>query len=179
MPPSFLTSKEHFCTCVAGEVSLTLRMRNMWSFIACYYASSRGSLVAQRESVCSAGDPGSTSGSRRSPGEGNGYSLQYCCLENPRDRGAWWAAVYGVAQSWTWLRGLNSSSNVPFRMQDIFFFNFKYFFLFWDKPINNVVVVSGEQWRDSARHTHVSILSPNPLPSRLHTALSGAPCTTQ
>ena len=54
MPPSFLTSKEHFCTCVVREVSLTLRMRNMWSFIACYCASSRGSLVAQRESVCNA-----------------------------------------------------------------------------------------------------------------------------
>ena len=34
-------------------------------------------------------------------GKGNGNTLQYSCLENPRDRGAWWAAVYGVAQSWT------------------------------------------------------------------------------
>ena len=34
-------------------------------------------------------------------GEGNGNPLQYSCLENPRDQGAWWAAVYGVAQSWT------------------------------------------------------------------------------
>ena len=34
-------------------------------------------------------------------GEGNGNPLQYSCLENPRDRGAWWAAVHGVAQSWT------------------------------------------------------------------------------
>ena len=34
-------------------------------------------------------------------GEGNGNPLQYFCLENPRDGGAWWAAVYGVAQSWT------------------------------------------------------------------------------
>ena len=38
-------------------------------------------------------------GSGRSPGEGNGNPLQYSCLENPRDGGAWWAAVYGVAQS--------------------------------------------------------------------------------
>ena len=37
-------------------------------------------------------------------GEGNGNPLQYSCLENPRDGGAWWAAVYGVAQSWTRLR---------------------------------------------------------------------------
>ena len=34
-------------------------------------------------------------------GEGNGNPLQYSCLENPKDEGAWWAAVYGVAQSWT------------------------------------------------------------------------------
>ena len=34
----------------------------------------------------------------RSPGEGNGYPLQYSCLENPMDRGAWWAAVHGVAR---------------------------------------------------------------------------------
>ena len=37
-------------------------------------------------------------------GEGNGSPLQCSCLENPRDRGAWWAAVYGVAQSRTWLK---------------------------------------------------------------------------
>ena len=37
-------------------------------------------------------------------GEGNGNPLQYSCLENPRDRGAWWAAVYGVAQSGTRLK---------------------------------------------------------------------------
>ena len=37
------------------------------------------------------------------PGEGNINPLQYSCLKNPRDRGAWWAAVYGVTQSWTGL----------------------------------------------------------------------------
>ena len=41
-------------------------------------------------------------------GEGNGNPLQYSCLENPRDGGAWWAAVYGVAQSWTQLKRLSS-----------------------------------------------------------------------
>ena len=44
-------------------------------------------------------------------GEGNGNPLQCSCLENPRDGGAWWAAVYGVAQSRTWLRWLSSSSS--------------------------------------------------------------------
>ena len=48
-----------------------------------------------------AGDTGSISGPGRSPGEGNGNSLQYSCLENPMDGGAWWAAVHGVARSQT------------------------------------------------------------------------------
>ena len=43
-------------------------------------------------------------------GEGNGHPLQCSCLENPRDGGSWWAAVYGVAQSWTQLKRLSSSS---------------------------------------------------------------------
>ena len=44
-------------------------------------------------------------------GEGNGNPLQCSCLENPRDGGAWWAAVYGVAQSWTQLKRLSNSSS--------------------------------------------------------------------
>ena len=44
-------------------------------------------------------------------GEGNGNPLQCSCLENPRDGEAWWAAVYGVAQSWTRLKRLSSSSS--------------------------------------------------------------------
>ena len=44
-------------------------------------------------------------------GEGNGNPLQYSCLENPRDREAWWAALYGVAQSRTRLKRLSSSSS--------------------------------------------------------------------
>ena len=52
-------------------------------------------------------DMGLIPGSGRSPGGGNGNPLQYSCPENPRDRGAWWAAVYGVAQSWTRLKQHN------------------------------------------------------------------------
>ena len=44
-------------------------------------------------------------------GEGKGNPLQCSCLENPRDGGAWWAAVYGVGQSWTQLKRLSSSSS--------------------------------------------------------------------
>ena len=49
-----------------------------------------------KESVCNAGDLGFIPGSGRSPGEGNGNPLQYSCLENPTDRRAWEATVYGV-----------------------------------------------------------------------------------
>ena len=56
-----------------------------------------------KESACSAGDLGLFPGSGRSPGEGNGNPLQHSCLENPTDRGAWWAAVHGVTKSWAWL----------------------------------------------------------------------------
>ena len=64
-----------------------------------------------KASASSAGDLGSIPGSGRSPGEGNGNPLQYSCLENPVDRGAWWATVHGVAKSWT-------------RLSDFTFFSF-------------------------------------------------------
>ena len=51
-----------------------------------------------KASARNAGDLGSIPGSGRSPGEGNGNPLQYSCLENPMDGGAWWAAVHGVAK---------------------------------------------------------------------------------
>ena len=51
------------------------------------------------ESACNAGDLGSIPGLGRSTGEGNGYPLQYSCLENPMDRGAWRTTVHGVAES--------------------------------------------------------------------------------
>ena len=54
-----------------------------------------------KESACNAGDPGSILGSGTSPGEGNDNPLQYTCLENPMDRGTWWATVHGVTESQT------------------------------------------------------------------------------
>ena len=56
-----------------------------------------------KESVCNARDLGSIPRLGRSPGEGNGNPLQYFCLENSMDRGAWRATVHGVAKSWTQL----------------------------------------------------------------------------
>ena len=54
-----------------------------------------------KESAYSAGDLGLFPGSGRSPGEGNGNPLQYACLENSKDRGAWWATAHGVTENRT------------------------------------------------------------------------------
>ena len=73
-------------------------------------------------SACNVGDPGLIPGSGRSPGEGNGNPLQYSCLENPMDGGAWWAILHGVAKSqnrlsdFTFLHG--SSNERSFLMCD-------------------------------------------------------------
>ena len=56
-----------------------------------------------KESACNAGDLDSVPGLERSHGEGNGNPLQYSCLENSTDTGAWWAIAHEVAKSWTQL----------------------------------------------------------------------------
>ena len=63
------------------------------------------------ESTSKAGDVGLIPGSGRSLGGGNGNPLQYSYMKNPLDRGAWWAAIYGVTRSRTRLKRLNSSSS--------------------------------------------------------------------
>ena len=98
-------------------------------------------------------------------GEGNGNPLQYSCLENPRDRGAWWGAVYGVVQIRTWLTRLSSSSSSSS-------------ILYWNIAINNVVIVSSAQQRNSAIHIHVSILPKLPSHSGCHMTLSIVPCAS-
>ena len=55
----------------------------------------------RKGSACNVGDLGSIPGSGRSLGEGNDYPLQYSCLENSVDRGAWWATINGITKSWT------------------------------------------------------------------------------
>ena len=57
--------------------------------------------LSGKESACNIGDLDSIPGLGRSPGEGNGYPLQYSYLENPMDRGAWLATVHGIEKSWT------------------------------------------------------------------------------
>ena len=64
-----------------------------------------------KESACNARNLSLLPGFKRSSGKGNGDPLQYSCLENPRDGGAWWASVYGVAQSQTRLKRPSSNSS--------------------------------------------------------------------
>ena len=63
-----------------------------------------------KESACSAGDTGSIPGWGRSPGKGNGNPLQYSCLGNPMDRGAWWVTVHRVAKSQTQLNSKTTTT---------------------------------------------------------------------
>ena len=72
-------------------------------------------------------------------GEGNGNPLQYSCLENPRDWGAWWAAIYGVAQSQTWLKWLSSSSS---RLVVIFLPRSKCLLISWLQSPSAVILES-------------------------------------
>ena len=88
------------------------RVGHDWSDLAAATAATWAHAGSDgKESTCNEGDLGSIPGLGRSPGEGNIYPLQYSCLENPRDGGAWWAAVYGVTQSRTRLRRLSSNGS--------------------------------------------------------------------
>ena len=65
--------------------------------------ASKYKMASLVESAFNVGDPGLISGLGRLPGEGNGYPLQYSCLENSMDKGAWQTMVHGVTKSWTLL----------------------------------------------------------------------------
>ena len=65
----------------------------LWGFIWSFPNS-----LVDKSSACNAGDLGSIPGSGRSPGKGNGNPLQYSCLENPMDRGAWQATIHGITR---------------------------------------------------------------------------------
>ena len=64
----------------------------------------------RKESACNEGDLVLIAGWERTPGEGNGNPFQYSCLENPINRGAWWATVHGFSKSWTQLVQLHFGS---------------------------------------------------------------------
>ena len=74
-------------------------------------------------SACNEGNPGSIPGLGRSPGEGNRNPLQYSCLENPMEGGAWWATVHEAAKSQTWLSDFTFYFlyiyDIPFSVNDL------------------------------------------------------------
>src|SRR5574337_1229534 len=88
-----LTETFDFNTCM----SIMLGVLTVYCIDVCFGPYSSDG----KESACNAGDPGLILGLGRSSGEGNGNPLQYSCLENPMERGAWRATVHGVAKSWT------------------------------------------------------------------------------
>ena len=107
----------------AAQFSLSLLWGFLWAFLAQKAMAPHSSTLAWK--IPWTEEPGGlqsmgllrvrhdwmTSLSLSCIGEGNGNPLQCSCLETPRDRGAWWAAIYGVVQSQTWLKWLNSSSS--------------------------------------------------------------------
>ena len=98
----------HFPTCMSiypyvSAFSFIVKSHSMWGFPG-------GSEV--KVSAWNAGDPGSIPGLGRSPGEGNGNPLQYSCLENSMDGGAWWATVHGVTKSQTRLSDFTTTQQL-------------------------------------------------------------------
>ena len=100
------------------QTSVMLHLRTSVSGPSCLPAGSE-----VKASACSAGDLGLIPESGRSPGEGNGNPLQYSCLENPMEGGAWWATAHGVAKSRTRLSGfpsLHLNHYYPKYLKDVF-----------------------------------------------------------
>ena len=96
-------------------------------------------------------------------GEGNGNPLQCFCLENHRDRGAWWAAVFGVAQSQTRLKWLSSSCKLPLDTNwvsleefiiPLFCVYYHYFTIFY---VLNLFPDSGPVWKDLAKFPQIEV----------------------
>ena len=122
------------CTCHRNSSNLLSHMSDLQLTLLSLFAFSMEKAVAPHSSTLAwkipwmeepgrlqepgrslrAGRNWATSLSLSCIGEGNGNPLQCSCLENPRDGGVWWAAVYGIAQSRTWLKRLSSSSISPY-----------------------------------------------------------------
>ena len=91
--------------CMINSLLLNLGPKREFSYLS-FPGGSDGKVPA-----CKVGDPGLIPGSGRSPGEGNGHPLQYSCLENSMDGGAWWPTVQGVTKSQTQLSNFTLFEN--------------------------------------------------------------------
>ena len=93
------------CSLACGNMKTTTRACPCSFGYGCLYSRDWGFSGGSdgKESVCSVGELDSVPGLGRSPGEGNGNPLQYSCLKNSMDRGAWWVIAHGVTKSQTWL----------------------------------------------------------------------------
>ena len=103
--------------------------------------------LSGKEPTWNAGDSSSIPGSGRSPGEGSGNTLQYSYLENPMDRGAWWARVRGVAKSRTWLvsKQQQASLQIPFSI-NCNPMRKRLLFLFWWCLVAKLYLTPGTSW---------------------------------
>ena len=96
-----------------GTIIMTLIiMSTMGNFLLLLFS---GGGINDKESACNAGDLGLIPGSGRSTGEENANPLQYSCLKNPMDRGAWWATVHGVTKV-----GHNWATNTHYKILHIY-----------------------------------------------------------
>ena len=99
--------------------------------------------LAVKNSPANAGDirdTGSIPGSGRCPGGGHGNTLQYFCLENPRDRGAWWATVHGAAKSQTRLKQLSMHARTHTHTQRFFLPRSKRLLISWLQSSSTVIL---------------------------------------
>ena len=107
---NFLSLCRFHCSVWAGSLLLVRRLPSVLPFAGALGFT--GGLAVKNPST-DAGDIGLIPGLGRSPGEGNDNPLQYSCLENRMDRGAWWAAVHGVGKSRPWLSTMHACSWEP------------------------------------------------------------------
>ena len=94
-----------------GDKTSHLYSETNWHLSSCFYARRKEvGLVVKNppDNPRDIREPGLIPGWGRSPGGGHGNPLQYSCLENPMDRGAWGAVVHRVTKSWTWLKPWSS-----------------------------------------------------------------------
>ena len=102
---------------ISAAFRRSMALLKPWFFTSCLQHQDFPGGSDGKASAYNAGDQGSIPGWGRSPGEGNGKPLQYSCLWNLIDRGAWWATVCGVAKSGTRLRWLNMHTYQTYILQ--------------------------------------------------------------